>query len=167
MNIALYGFMGVGKTTTGIHLARSLGYEFIDMDAEIERREGRTILEIFREDGEPKFRELERDLVTDLSKREETVIGCGGGALVDLVNAEKLRETSTLVYLTASVDTILERTGRRNTRPLLNVENPREKIEELLGMRRTIYERWAEITINTNGKSPSHVAEEIRERLKQ
>ncbi len=167
MNIALYGFMGVGKSTTGAHLARSLGYEFIDMDAEIERREGKTILEIFRDDGEPKFRELERDLVTDLSKREDTVIGCGGGALVDLVNAEKLRETSTLVYLTASVDTILERTGRRNTRPLLNVENPREKVEELLGMRRTIYERWAEITINTTGKTQSQVAEEIREKMKQ
>lgn len=167
MNIALYGFMGVGKTSSGKHLASSLGYEFIDMDEEIERREGRTILEIFRDDGEPKFRELERDLVTDLSKREKTVIGCGGGALVDLVNAEKLQETSTLVYLTANVDTIIERTGRRNNRPLLNVENPRKKVLELLGMRRKIYERWAEITINTNGKSPSQVAEEIRERLKQ
>lgn len=166
MNIALYGFMGVGKTSTGKHLARSLGYEFVDMDDEIERREGRTILEIFKEDGEPKFRELERDLVTDLSNRENTVIGCGGGALVDLVNAEKLRESSTLVYLTASVETILERTSRRNTRPLLNVKNPREKVEELLGMRKTIYERWAEITINTNDKSPSQVAEEIRESLK-
>ena len=167
MNIALYGFMGVGKTTTGIQLARSLGYEFIDMDAEIERREGRSILEIFRDDGEPKFRELERDLVTDLSKMDETVIGCGGGALVDLVNAEKLRETSTLVYLTASVDAILERTGRRNNRPLLNVENPRKKVVELLGMRRHIYERYAEITINTTGKTPGQVAEEIRERMKQ
>lgn len=98
---------------------------------------------------------------------DETVIGCGGGALVDLVNAEKLRETSTLVYLTASVDAILERTGRRNDRPLLNVENPRKKVEELLGMRMQIYERYAEITINTTGKTPSQVAEEIRERMKQ
>jgi shikimate kinase len=167
VNIALYGFMGVGKTTAGVQLARSLGYDFIDMDAEIERREGKSILEIFRDYGEPKFRELERDLVTDLSKREDTVIGCGGGALVDLVNAEKLRETSTLVYLTASVDAILERTGKRNNRPLLNVDNPRKKVVELLETRRNIYERYAEITINTTGKTPSQVAEEIREEMKQ
>lgn len=159
--------MGVGKTTAGVQLARSLGYDFIDMDAEIERREGKSILEIFRDYGETKFRELERDLVTDLSKREDTVIGCGGGALVDLVNAEKLRETSTLVYLTASVDAILERTGKRNNRPLLNVDNPRKKVVELLETRRNIYERYAEITINTTGKTPSQVAEEIREEMKQ
>lgn len=165
MNVAVYGFMGVGKTTTGKLLAEALGYEFIDMDDEIERREGKSIPEIFKVDGEPRFRELERDLVTELSKKDHTVIGCGGGALVDLVNAEKLRETSSLVYLTASVDEILERTGKDDNRPLLNVEDPRGKVLQLLEKRRHIYEQYAEITVDTTGKPPEKVVEEIRRKL--
>jgi shikimate kinase len=167
MNIAVYGFMGVGKTTTGQLLAKALGYEFIDMDVEIERREGKSIPEIFSEDGEPRFRELERDLVMELSKKDRTVIGCGGGALADLVNAEKLRETSTLVYLTATVDEILERTGKENNRPLLEVEDPRKKIIELLGKRRQVYERYAEVTVDTTGLTPAQVVEEIRGKMNQ
>lgn len=167
MNIAVYGFMGVGKTTTGALLAEALGYEFIDMDDEIEKREGKPIPRIFSEDGEPRFRELERDLVTELSSKNSTVIGCGGGALADHVNAEKLRETSTLVYLTASVDEILRRTGLDNNRPLLQVDEPRKKIIELLGNRRSIYERYAEVTVDTTGKTPEKIVEEIREQMTQ
>ncbi len=166
MNIAVYGFMGVGKTTTGALLADALGYEFIDMDVEIEKREGKTIPRIFGEDGEPRFRELERDLVMELSKKDATVIGCGGGALADHVNAEKLRETSTLVYLTASVDEILRRTGLDNNRPLLQVDDPRKKIIELLGNRRSIYERYAEVTVDTTGKTPEKIVDEIRGKMK-
>lgn len=165
MNIAVYGFMGVGKTTTGQLLADALGYEFIDMDVEIEQREGKSIPKIFSEDGEPRFRELERDLVTELSKRDHTVIGCGGGALADLVNAEKLRETSTLVYLTASVDEILERTGKENNRPLLELDDPRKQVEELLEKRRLIYERYAEVTVDTTLLTPAQVVEEIRGKM--
>lgn len=165
MNIAVYGFMGVGKTTTGRLLADALGYEFVDMDIEIEKREGKTIPEIFSEDGEPRFRELERDLVCELCKKVHIVIGCGGGVMADLVNAEKLRETSSLVYLIASVDEILERTSKDDNRPLLNVENPRQKILDLLAKRQNIYERYAEITIDTTGKTPKNVMEEIRRKL--
>ena len=167
MNIAVYGFMGVGKTTTGTLLADALGYDFVDMDDEIERREGKSIPEIFSEDGEPRFRELERDLVSELTNREKTVIGCGGGALADLVNAEKLRETSTLVYLTASVDEILERTGKENHRPLLEVNDPRKKVLELLERRIQVYERYAEVTVDTTGLTPTQVVDEIRRKMKQ
>ncbi len=167
MNIAVYGFMGVGKTTTGALLAEALGYEFIDMDVEIEKREGKPIPRIFSEEGEPRFREMERDLVTELSRRNSTVIGCGGGALADHVNAEKLRETSTLVYLTASVEEILRRTGLENNRPLLKVDDPRKKIIELLGNRRSIYERYAEVTVDTTGKTPVQVMSEIKEKMPQ
>ena len=167
MNIAVYGFMGVGKTTTGALLAEALGYEFIDMDVEIEKREGKPIPRIFSEEGEPRFREMERDLVTELSRRNSTVIGCGGGALADHVNAEKLSETSTLVYLTASVEEILRRTGLENNRPLLKVDDPRKKIIELLGNRRSIYERYAEVTVDTTGKTPVQVMSEIKEKMPQ
>jgi shikimate kinase len=165
MNIAVYGFMGVGKTTSGALLAEALGYEFIDMDHEIERRTGKTIPEIFSEDGETRFREHERDLVMELSRKNGYVIGCGGGALADLVNAEALRESSTLVYLTASVDEILRRTGKESHRPLLKVNDPRKIVEDLITKRRPVYERYAEIEIDTTGKTPEAVAHEIRRRL--
>ncbi len=162
MNVAVYGFMGVGKTTSGALLAEALGYEFIDMDDEIERRTGKTIPEIFMDDGETRFRELERDLVRELSGKDGYVIGCGGGALADLVNAEALRESSTLVYLTASVDEILERTGKESHRPLLKVDDPRKTVEELIAKRKPVYERYAGVTIDTTGKTPEDVADEIR-----
>ncbi len=165
MNIAVYGFMGVGKTSSGALLAEALCYQFIDMDDEIERRTGKTIPEIFSEDGESRFRELERDLVMELSGKQGYVIGCGGGALADLVNAEALRESSTLVYLTASVDEILERTGKEHHRPLLKVDDPRKTVEELIKKRKPLYERYAEIEVDTTGKSPEAVAEEIRRQL--
>lgn len=157
--------MGVGKTTTGRLLAEALGYEFVDMDHEIEKREGKTIPEIFKEYSEARFRELERDLVSELTERNHTVIGCGGGVLTDLVNAEKLRETSTLVYLTASVDEILERTGEDDNRPLLHVEDIRGRVVKLLEKRRHIYERYAEATVDTTGKTPTEVVKEIRGRI--
>ena len=162
MNVAVYGFMGVGKTTSGALLAEDLGYEFIDMDDEIERRTGKTIPEIFMDDGEARFRELERDLVRELSGKDGYVIGCGGGALADLVNTEALRVSSTLVYLTASVDEILERTGKESHRPLLKVDDPRKTIEELIAKRRPVYERYAEVTIDTTDKTSKEVADEIR-----
>jgi shikimate kinase len=165
MNIAVYGFMGVGKTTSGAILAEAMGYRFIDMDDEIEKRTGKTIPEIFSEDGEPRFREHERDLVRELSKKNGYVIGCGGGALADLVNAEALRESSTLVYLTASVDEILERTEKDSHRPLLKVDDPRKMVETLIKKREPLYERYAEIKVDTTGKSPETVAEEIRRQL--
>ena len=165
MNVAIYGFMGVGKTTSGALLAEALGYKFIDMDDEIEKRTGKTIPEIFMDDGETRFRELERDLVMELSRKDGYVIGCGGGALADLVNAEALRESSTLVYLTASVDEILDRTGEDSHRPLLKVDDPRKTVEELIAKRRPVYERYAEVMIDTTGKTPESVAEEIRGQL--
>jgi shikimate kinase len=165
MNIAVYGFMGVGKTTVGELLAEALGYKFIDMDDEIEKRTGKTIPKIFSDDGESWFRELERDLVMELSGKEGYVIGCGGGALADLVNAEALRESCTLVYLTASVDEILERTGQESHRPLLKVDDPQKTVDDLIKKRRPVYELYAEIEVDTTGKAPETVVEEIRRQL--
>jgi shikimate kinase len=101
----------------------------------------------------------------ELSRKNGYVIGCGGGALADLVNAEALRESSTLVYLTASVDEILERTGKESHRPLLKVDDPRKTVEDLIKKRRPLYKRYAEIEVDTTGKTPDEVAQEIRRRL--
>ena len=165
MNVALYGFMGVGKTTIGTLLAKQLGYGFVDMDVEIEKNTGMAISEIFRVNGEAKFRELESQLVEELSRKDNLVIACGGGAIANVDNAEKLRKTAKMVYLTASVDEIIRRTSVDNSRPLLDVSNPVETASNLLAKRVPVYVKYAEITVDTTGKSPEKVVSTILEAL--
>lgn len=165
MIIAVYGFMGVGKTTIGSLLAEKIGYTFIDMDNEIERREGVPISEIFGEQGESRFRELESELVTELAEKNGLVIACGGGTLASPENAEKLKNIAVFVYLTASIEEVITRTSINNTRPLLDVPDPHTTALELLNRRRPTYERYAEITINTTGKTPELIVSEIMEAL--
>ena len=165
MNIALYGFMGVGKTTVGTLLAKQLGYGFVDMDVEIEKNTGMPISEIFRIKGEAKFRELESQLVDELSQKDGLVIACGGGVVADAAKAEKLRATSRMVYLTASLDEIVRRTSVDNNRPLLDVFDPVETASKLLAKREPVYMKYAEITVDTTGKTPEKVVSTILEAL--
>jgi shikimate kinase len=157
--------MGVGKTTIGSLLAGKLGYSFIDMDNEIERRERATISDIFKEFGEARFRELESELVMELSVKNDLVIACGGGTLAYPDNAEMLKSTAIFVYLTASIDEVINRTSIDNTRPLLDVPDPHSTILELFNHRKPIYERYAEISIDTNEKTPELIVSEILESL--
>jgi shikimate kinase len=166
LNIAVYGFMGVGKTTIGELLAEKLGYRFVDMDAEIEHREGEKISTIFRKQGEQYFRELESELIRELAELDEQVIACGGGAVVDPLNAETLSASASMVYLTASVEEIINRTRDDDTRPLLAVDDPKNAALMLLEKRKPIYERYAEVTVDTTGLTPDKVVETILEALK-
>ncbi|MCW4013870.1 MAG: shikimate kinase [Candidatus Bathyarchaeota archaeon] len=165
MNIAVYGFMGVGKTTIGEVLAERLGYNFIDMDAEIEHIEGTKISTIFKEKGEPYFRKLESELVQTLSNSDKQVIACGGGTVAYPENAETLSASTRMVYLTASIEEIINRTKDDSSRPLLDVDDPRNTALLLLEKRKPIYERYAEVTIDTTGLSPNVVVEKILEAL--
>lgn len=165
MNIAVYGFMGVGKTTIGSILAKNLDYTFIDMDTEIERREGLPISEIFREKGESRFRELEIELVMELIEKDDLVIACGGGTFAYPENAETLKGKAIFIYLTASIEEVINRTSIDNTRPLLNVPDPHKTALELFNSRKPIYERYAEITIDTTEKTPELIVSEIMELL--
>ncbi len=159
-NIVLTGFMGTGKTEVGRRIARILGYILIDVDEEIEKEQEMKIADIFREYGEPAFRDMESSVIRRLSDREGAVISTGGGAVLRQENMDRLREKGMIFCLAASAGTIYNRTKRSNDRPLLRVEDPLAKIGELLASRQSCYEK-ADRMIDTEGKSPAEVAEEI------
>ncbi len=165
-NIALIGFMGTGKTAVGKLLAGRLGKEFIELDAFIEKKAGKTIPEIFARDGEIAFRELEIEATRDAAGKENAVIACGGGVVLNQINIDRLRKHSVIVYLTASPAAIMKRTSSdRDERPLLVAEDKASKIEKLLQFRKPFYERAADITVDTSGLEVTGVVEQIITRL--
>jgi shikimate kinase len=164
-NIVLTGFMGTGKTAVGKEIARLLDMKLIDVDTEIEKSEKMTINEIFKQFGEPRFREIETEMITKLSKDKSSIISTGGGAVLKQENMDILRENGVIICLIATPETILGRTSNSNDRPLLQVENPLERIKGLLNFRRPFYEK-ADVMIDTEGKTPLQIAEEIIEKVK-
>jgi len=166
-NIALFGFMGVGKSEVGRILAERLGMAFTDLDDEVVKRTGKSIAAIFEEEGEAAFRELERAVVMEASALDGQVIACGGGAVLDYENLINLRRRSVLILLTADPKTILKRVGSYDgSRPLLDVVDRVERIKKLLSARNPIYLRAADIIIDTSHRIPEQVAGEILRRLK-
>ena len=124
MNIALFGFMGVGKTAIGQVLAEKTGYTFIDVDDEIVARAGKSIPRIFEEDGEERFRAIEKTLALEVAAGDRQVIACGGGTILNQESRRGLAESSKMILLTAEPATILERVeAQGGTRPLLQVED--------------------------------------------
>lgn len=164
-NIVLTGFMGTGKTTVGRALAKKLQMGLVDIDEEIEKEQKMSINDIFSRHGEPHFRDIETAMIQELSRDNNIIISTGGGAVLRDENMEALKENGIIFCLNATAETILERTGRSQDRPLLKVENPKEKITELLAYRRPFYER-AGIMIETDGKTPLEVVQEIMEIVK-
>lgn len=168
-NIALIGFMGTGKSAIGQTLAQKLGWKFIEVDALIEKIAGKSIPDIFRENGEIIFREREIKAIKQVARGKKQVIACGGGVVLNTINIERLRENSVLVLLTATPTTILKRTaGNREARPLLtNIEDSSQRIRELLRYRQPYYERAADIIIDTSKPDISTIADQIIDRLKE
>ncbi|MBF0230810.1 MAG: shikimate kinase [Desulfamplus sp.] len=164
-NIILTGFMGTGKTTVGKLLANMLEYKFVDTDEIIISRSFMTISEIFKSKGEAAFRQMERELALELSQQNRLVISTGGGMLLDSFNAELFEgknKTSPgakgkIFSLFADVDEILTRVSSDSTieRPLLKVDNPKERITRLLQERKESYGRF--IQINTTSITPETV----------
>jgi len=166
-NIALIGFMGVGKTAVGKVLAEKLGRKFVELDSLIEQKAGKPIPEIFHQDGEIVFRELEIEVTKEVAKDKDLVIACGGGVVLNKINIDRLRQQSRIVYLTASPEVILNRVaGEAGQRPLLEVDNPTLTIREMLGFRSPFYERSADITIDTSKLDIDSVAEQVMVELK-
>lgn len=163
-NIVLTGFMGTGKTEVGRELSRVLGWRLIDVDDEIVKAQNMSINEIFAKLGEPAFRDMETEMIRTVSRNRNAIISTGGGAVLRQENMDILRENGVIICLSATPKTIFERTSTNSERPLLKVEDPLRKIGELLEFRRPFYER-ADITIETDRKTPLNIAEEILERI--
>ncbi|MDQ6824937.1 MAG: shikimate kinase [Candidatus Eremiobacteraeota bacterium] len=152
MNVALSGFMGAGKTTTGRHLARLLGVVFVDTDAEIERRHG-AIAAIFAKQGEKAFRGFEARVIGDVTGGAPAVIAVGGGAVLDETNRRRLRETGLLVHLQVSALTAYRRVLRRHHRPLLGAQPDLDAIRRLLDARTPAYAD-CDLVVQVDHKTP-------------
>lgn len=159
-NIALIGFMGTGKSSVGQLAAAQLHFTFLDTDHVIEARAGKTISEIFAEQGEPAFRELERKIVGELVTRKKTVISTGGGLPINPENLASLKIHSLVVCLWASPEKIWERVRNQTHRPILNEADPLAKIRRLLEERAPYY-RQADVLLNTEMRSVKDVAQQV------
>jgi shikimate kinase/3-dehydroquinate synthase len=166
-NLIITGFSGTGKSLVAMEVALRLNWDFLDTDDEIVKQTGKPITEIFSQDGEDSFRELEREMIRKACQQRQTVIAIGGGAIVDPQNYELLAKTGLIVCLEAKPETIYERLFREaargpetEVRPLLAVDNPLERIRQLKASRQPHYAK-ADWTIHTDGLSVSEVAEEV------
>jgi len=167
-NIALIGFMGVGKTAVGRLLAEKLGKELVEPDSLIEFKVGKSIPDIFKEDGEAAFRRLEIEVTREVAGNRNQVIACGGGVVLNQINIDRLKKGAVVVYLTASPEVILQRVSDDSSvRPLLENSNKALNIRELLKFRQPLYERAADIMIDTSGLDIETVAERITTGLEE
>jgi shikimate kinase len=164
-NIALTGFMAVGKSAVGRTLARRLKRRFVDLDRVIEKSTGLKVKQIFNQQGEPGFRKLEKEALAQVLAGENQVIATGGGVVMDEENLQLLRDKSLLICLTASTEELLKRAGNGAKRPLLRGSNRRERVEDLLEQRKKKY-ALAHSTVDTTDLTVDQVANKIVEWLK-
>jgi len=159
--------MGAGKTTIGRLLARRLNMAFIDSDHEIEARTGATIPWIFEIEGEASFRRREADVIRDLSAQRGIVLATGGGAVLNPDSRALLAERGTVVYLRASVGSILQRTSHDKNRPLLQTADPRKKLEDLTAEREPLYREIADLVIDTGRPNVQSMVQTILDQIAQ
>ena len=165
-NVILIGFMGCGKTTVGIRLSYRMRRIFEDTDKLIEKKQQREIKEIFAAEGEGFFRELETQLLSELEQTiSKRVISVGGGTPVREENREILKQLGTVVYLRIRPDTVYERLQNDTTRPLLQGDDPKGKICELMEKRKDAYESCADIIIDVDQLSIEEILEQITDRV--
>lgn len=164
-NVFLVGPMGVGKSTIGRLLAAELKVPFFDSDRVIEQRTGADIPWIFDVEGESGFRDRESAVLAELAEEPGVVVATGGGIVLRPDNAEVMHRAGHVCYLTASLEQLVERTAKDKKRPLLQVDNPRQKIIELLEQRDPLYRAVADFVVSTDRRPPRAVAHDIAARL--
>ena len=169
MIISLIGYRGTGKTTVGMLLADRLGWACIDSDRQIQETVGKSIRQIFDEDGEAAFRDWESRVITELTRRHKLVLALGGGAVLRESNRRAIQVAGPVVWLSADARTIQERlqadpeTFRQ--RPSLTGLSPVDEVSRVLAERLPIYQQAADVTIETDAKSPKEIVDVIIERL--
>ncbi|MBL1321684.1 MAG: shikimate kinase AroK [Methylophaga sp.] len=166
-NIFLVGPMGAGKSTVGRQLAKSLGRDFYDSDKEIEKRTGVSISWIFEMEGEVGFRHREQKVLDDLTSMKDIVLATGGGAILAEENRRHLRSRGQVVYLSASVEQLFRRTAKDKNRPLLQTDDPKRQIVELLELRDPLYRDVADIELRTGEQSIQHVVSGLIKKLEE
>ena len=166
-NVILVGPMGAGKSTIGRQLATILNYDFYDSDHKIEARTGADIPWIFDVEGEAGFRKRESSMIDELTQLDGVVIATGGGAITHEINRKNLATRGVVVYLRTSVEQQLERTARDRNRPLLQTDEPRKVLTELMKVRGPLYEEVADIVVDTGDGGIRDVAQHIVNMLKE
>jgi shikimate kinase len=165
-SLFLTGPMGAGKSTIGRQLSRQLRMSFYDSDREIENRTGVDIPLIFELEGEQGFRKRERLVIDELTSLPDIVLATGGGAIMDEDNRKHLAERGLVIYLHASVNQQLARTKHDRNRPLLQTDNPRQRLGDLMQLRDPLYREIADLVIDTDGKRVMAVVNQIIRKLK-
>ena len=160
-SIFLIGMMGAGKSTIGRQLADAIGFDFVDADRELEARSGVSIPTIFEIEGEAAFRRREAALLDELSQLPGIVLATGGGAVLDAATRQRLHERGLVIYLRATADEVFRRTRRDKSRPLLQTENPRERIEQLLAEREPLYAETAHLTFQSAASNPKRLVDRL------
>ena len=167
-NLILIGFMGAGKTTIGKILAKEKDMTFVDTDERIVEEQGKSIPDIFAEQGEPYFRDLETDLLRRMQDdTENAVISVGGGMPVREVNRELLRSLGCVIYLSASRQTILERVKNDGSRPMLNGDDLEKRVDELMKARKVLYKQAAHLDIRTDDRNVHQILQIIDQEIRR
>lgn len=167
-NIFLIGPMGSGKSSVGKCLAKISKKDFYDSDHEIQRRTGVSISWIFEVETETGFRKREENVISELVKLDNVVLSTGGGCIVTPMNRRHLSEHGVVIYLKVSLPIQVERTShRKDTRPLVDVPNPKEKLMELNKIREPLYEEIADLVYDTDNKTPKNIANQIIKDVKK
>ena len=164
-NIFLIGFMGSGKSTVGKQLATELGKEFFDCDGVLEERTGVDIPYIFDLEGETGFRRREAAVLQELAAKRGIVLSTGGGVVGDPRNRRVIATNGFVIYLHASAELLHRRTSRDRNRPMLDAQDPRKRIEELLALRDPLYREVADLVVETGRRGSRRVVEEIARAL--
>jgi len=162
VNVYFVGFMGTGKTTVARALAYRMGFEWFDVDEQIERVQKKTVAQIFAENGEPAFREMERQFIESGHPARRAVVSCGGGLVVQPGMLDLLKTKGVVICLHATVETILKRTQHSAARPLLNVDDPFARIRALYAEREPVYRRAGTLVLTDNRSLPEIIAHAMR-----
>lgn len=166
-NIIFVGPMGAGKTTIGRQIAKKLERAFFDSDKEIEKRTGASIPLIFELEQEQGFRDRESTMIRELLSRQDIVLATGGGVVLREDNRRQLSDNGLVIYLCAPVEQLVQRTARDSNRPLLQTDDPRKTITDLLAARDPLYRDVADVVFETNGLSVKQVVNKLHKIIRK